>query len=219
MYNKHLFLIAFLLMPFIAFETVNPLIEDLPIGLLVFVVMFLPLQNWITFKNKENRDYQHARLPLPNLHVAAARMVLVILIGFLITVIYFCMQWIIKPRGPISYQPGLVPFGLVIAFFSMYFYFRDLLLHLMRNNRFFRFTKERSVAVLISFFLILNLLGVYFFLSASNEQLNFIGGIFRFFAYHPLVTTPSGNMIWMVSSLILASLTLLTFRIRKSYLE
>ena len=218
-YNKTLFIIALFLIPFIAIQVTYPVIEDLPVGMLVFVVMFLALQNWAVFKNKENRDYQQVRLPISNRQVAMARIGIVVLIGLIVCIIYWGFQLILKPQGPISYRSGLVPYGIVIAFFSIYFLFRDLLLNAMRNNRIFQFTRERSKTLLISIVLILNLLGFYFFFSAAKQQLDFIGGIFRFFVHHPLVTTPSGIFIWMASSLIMACLTIVTYRLRKSYLE
>ena len=72
---------------------------------------------------------------------------------------------------------------------------------------------ERTKALLVS------LLGFYFFFTAAKQKLDFIGGFFRFFVHHPLITTFTGNALWMACSLLLAGLTLITFSMRKSYLE
>jgi len=218
-YNKYLFIGAFCLVPVLGYHKVHPIAEDVPLGIFIFMIIVMTATNWNTFRNKENRDYQIARLPISHFHKALSRIGMVIIPGIIISMIYDMTLLLLGVRESQAFHSILIPWGLVIAIMSIYFILRDLFLHFLRNNRLFPMNKERTKTLLVSLLLAINLLGFYFFISSVTEKLDFIGIIFRFFGHHPLITTLAGNAIWMGCSLVIAGLSLLTYRIRRYYLE
>ena len=220
-YNKILFLILFGLVPIVAYLTVYPLMEDMPTAMMLFWLMLVPIQNWIIFRNRENRDRQHALLPVSVVLRALARMGLIVILCTAMITIYCFIQFIVNPARPVAFMGAGVAFGIILIVFSIYFILRDLLLFVLRNNRLFKLSKERSKTVLIFLVLILNLLGIYYFLIGLNGRMESSGLIrmIRFIKYDPLFTTGSGIIQYMSGCLLFAGLTVLTYAGRKSYIE
>ena len=220
-YNKILFLSLFSFVPVLAYVTIHPPIEDFPVGIMMFWLMFMTAQFWIIFRNKENRDYQQVRLPVSTGRIALVRLGMVA--GFCVSMIALCCaaQVILNPGGPIVFKGMLVAFGIILLPFSTYFILRDLILFFLRNNRVFKFTKERTITVLIFVGLLLNLLGVYYFFVGLRgpEPSSGLIRMIRFVKYDPLFTTELGIAKFLTGCLIFSGLSVVTFAQRKSYLE
>jgi len=220
-YNKILFLVLFGLVPIIAYMAVYPPLEDMPATMLLFCVMLMPIQNWIIFRNRENRDRGHALLPVSVVLRALERMGLIVILCAAMITTYCFIQFIVNPARPVAFMGAVVAFGIILIIFSIYFILRDLLLFVLRNNRLFKLSKERSKTVLIFLVLILNLLGIYYFLIGLDGRMESSGLIrmIRFIKYDPLFTTGSGIIQFMSGCLLFAGLTILTSAGRKSYIE
>lgn len=220
-YNKILFLVLFGFVPIFAYMAVYPLLEDMPTAMMLFWVMLLPIQIWIIFRNKENRDRQHALLPVPVVSRALTRMGLIIILCAAMITTYCFIQFAVNPARPVAFMGAAVAFGIILIVFSIYFILRDLLLFSLRNNRLFKLSKERSITVFIFLALILNLLGVYYFLIGLDGRMESSGLIrmIRFLKYDPFFNTGSGIIQFMIGCSLFAGLTLLTYAGRKSYFE
>lgn len=220
-YSKILFLIFFGLVPIVAYLAVYPLLEDMPTAMILFWLMLVSVQNWIIFRNKENRDRQHALLPVSVVLRALARMGLVVFLCTVIITIYCFIQFIVNPARPVAIMGAMVAFGIILIVFSIYFILRDLLLFFLRNNRLFKLSKERSKTILIFLVLILNFLGIYYFLIGLSGRMEASGLVrmIRFIKYDPLFTTGPGIVRYMIGCSLFAGLTLLTYAGRKSYFE
>lgn len=218
-YNKYLFIGTLCFTPFLAYHKIHPVAEDVPLGTFIFMIMFLPAMTWNTSRNKENREYQLAQLPISRFRMALSRIGMVIITGLMVSILYSGSLFILGFREVQAFHSSLVPLGLIIGLFSLYFVLRDLFLNFLRNNTIFPMNRERTKTLLMAIVLGLNLLGFYFFFTAAKQKLDFVGTFFRFFAHHPLIITLGGNAIWMACSLLLAGLTLITFSVRKSCLE
>jgi hypothetical protein len=55
-YHRRIFLAFFGFIPLLWIYATSPFIEDMPQGMLIFIMIFLMLQYWIIFRNKEKRD-------------------------------------------------------------------------------------------------------------------------------------------------------------------
>lgn len=124
-YNKILFLVLFGLVPIIAYMAVYPLLEDMPTAMILFLVMLMPIQNWIIFRNRENRDRQHAHLPVSVVLRALARMGLIVILCAAMITIYCFIQFIVNPARPVAFMGAVVAFGIILIVFSIYFILRD----------------------------------------------------------------------------------------------
>lgn len=220
-YNKVLFLILLSFVPALAYITIHPPMEDFPMGIMMFWLMFMSAQFWIIFRNKENRDYQQVRLPVSTGGIAMVRLGMVALLCVSMIALCCATQVIVKPAGPVVFKGMLVAFGIILLLFSTYFILRDLILFFLRNNRVFKLTKEHTKTVLIFVALLLNLLGVYYFLVGlrGSEPSSGLIRIIRFFIYNPLFTTELGIAKFVIGCLIFSGFSVVTFLRRKSYLE
>lgn len=214
-YHKKIFLGFFGFLPFICFHAINPILEDLSANYLIFMLIFLMLQNWNTFRNKENRERQHIRLPLSIKKIALARIFMIIIpcLGFIgfYSLIYSLLA------GPIDHIRLLISFSMILLGFSIYFIIRDLFLSFFRK---IGFTKNRIVIGLVLIMLGLNLLGIFFFTRTTNTgappvNMELLAKFVRFLQGADMYVATK----FIVSSLALASSTLFSFGRRRSYLD
>ena len=220
-YNKILFLSVLSFVPIVAYLAVYPPMEDLPHGIFLFILFQIPIQNWIIFKNRENRDRQQAQLPLSRATISGARIGLLVSYGVFVIAVYSLLRFVLKPNWPVGLFGALVAFGIILIIFSTYFILRDLLLFFMRNNRLFQFTKERTKMTLIFIVLGLNLLGIYYFLVALDgpTETSALVRMIRFIKYDPLLNTGAGIIKYMSGCLLFSLLSILTYSRRSVFLE
>jgi hypothetical protein len=170
------------------------------------------------FRNKESRDVQQAKLPLPIRHVAAARILMVAGIGLSLIAVYKLIYLIVAP-GPWHHHGNpLVFLGLVVIGFSGYFMLRDLLLGSFRR---WGLSMERSRMILILVAVGLNVSGIFFLvkLKAMGASRIPLEPIILFLAGQSPVHRGLGLLKFMAVCLGLAILTIFTFGQRKSYLD
>ncbi len=213
-YNQRHLLIMLSLIPLVC--AIEILVPDVP-GYLILAVLFLAILNWNILRNKESRDVQQARLPLPIRHVAAARILMVAGIGLGLIAVYKLIYLIVAP-GPWRYHGNpLVFLGLMIIGFSGYFILRDLLLSLFRS---WGLTKERSRLTLMLAAVALNVLGIIFLFKLTSVKVSPIPlePILLFLAGQSPVHQGLGLLKFMAACVGLGVLTLFTFGQRQSYL-
>jgi hypothetical protein len=213
-YNKKLIIGFFSLLPVTWLLALYGL-EELPPGYLMFWLMFIMLQSWNSFRNKERREYQVATLPLSNWNIAMARMMMVVFLSIAMMGIYYLILFTIQPQRYSSFFGLFLPFAILILMFSLYFLLRDLLLYFMRNNKIYKITKDRSVTILMLLVflgVVLNFLAFLVRPSGLRTVINFVIAINPFRGEYGLI-----KLYFL--SFVLAGLTLITFNRRNSYLE
>jgi len=213
-YNKRLILGFFCFLPITWILALNEL-EALPPTYIMFWLVFIMVQNWNSFRNKERREYQIQVLPLSNWRIAAARLMMVVLLSIPVIFIYYLILFIIQPGRFLDFMALLRPFSILMLMFSVYFLLRDSLLYFMRNNNIFNITKDRSVTILI----LLVFWGVVISFMGLLIKPSGLRGIIEFvIALNPFQGQYGLEKLYSLS-LILALFTLITFNRRKSYLE
>lgn len=70
---------------------------------------------WISFRNKEKRGLQHARLPLSIKQLALMRLILVLLFSFGFSILYYLTYYLFNFRGP-AQPEKLIIYGCIILF-------------------------------------------------------------------------------------------------------
>ena len=217
-YHQKIFLGFLVLLPIILSYAIYPFHEDMTPGLWMFVMIFLMLQNWNTFRNKEKRDRQHATLPLSLNIIAGGRILLVIFPALGYIVLYALLVWVLDPVEPLSHRKLLTAFGFILLGFSVYFIFRDFLLSFFRK---IGFNKSRMIVAGLLIILGFNLLALAAFMhSNSGGRLPFdIKPIITFFKTTPLFNSDDGVAKFLGFNFLIACLTVFSFSRRKAYLE
>ena len=99
--------------------------------------------------------------------------------------------------------------------FCSYFILRDLLIVRIRNNRFLSINKGGMILMIMIIVLILNVLGIYLFLTESLHAFDIIEKVM---AVNPFAG-PNGLLRLAITVGVLAVMCVFTFSKRKSYLE
>jgi hypothetical protein len=216
-YNRKLFLGLVAVIPLLSLLVVYP-IEDFSPNLLAFTMTLLMLQNWAVFRNKEKRVCQQIRLPLSLRRIALTRILLVMIAssGYLVLYAFICFG--LMTSGRVNYVALSMIFGIILLVFSVYFILRDLLLDFFRK---LGLTKERMIVALLLVVVGLNILGVYVMIqtNTSGTAPLPVRATFDFLRRNNPFGGEYGAVKFLALSALLASLTVISFERRKSYLE
>ena len=215
-YNKYVFLGVLAIVIHVCI--LEAMLEDLPHFYIIIPMFWMGLY-WIMIRNKQIREYYFVHLPLSRCKLALARIGMIILYSLIILGFYELIHFIFQFRGsanyPVSTKNLVVYFVIVLFIFSAYFIVRDLTLLFLRNNRFFKLTKEQSKTILLFSMILLNILGVF----ALIMRPTLIGKIFEFFIHDNPFADVNNVMRFSVVSLALAVLSIVSYNRRKAYLE
>lgn len=178
-------------------------------GLMVF---------WITFRNKERRGLQQARLPLSIKQLALSRFILALLFSFGFSILYYLTYFLFNFRKPVQPEK-LIIYGCIILFgASLYFIFSDLR---GKSSEKFKHIKTRIKAVMI--LLVGGLMFLTFYAIFQFKQTGEVPVLLRYLDYINLFFEPPVNhremIIFFILSLGLGYLTVFTFSWRKNYLN
>lgn len=184
----------------------------------MMIPVFIMLQNWFSFRNKEKREHLIARLPVPVYQIGLIR-ILAVHFAILIGVVFYsisCLSGFSKIEFQLS---NLFKFYIFFIFsFSVYFIFRDSLL------AFFRKKGITLNMVILLFFLIilgLNILTIVAFVQAKNATTNSVTILtfIDYLVYHRFFAGVTGTIKFIFSIIFFSVITVITFNRRKTYLE
>ena len=215
-YNKFAFLGALsFVIPICILEG---MLDDLPKFYIIIPMFWIGLF-WIMTRNKETREFYFVHLPISRCKLALTRIGMIVLYSVIILAFYELIHFIFQFRGSANYPVGIrnlvVYFTIVLFIFSFYFIVRDFALVFLRNNRFFKLTKEQSKTILLFAMLLINILGVF----ALIIQPVLIGKIFEFFIHDNPFADMNNVIKFSVISLALGVLSIASYSRRKAYLE
>ena len=213
-YNLKLIIGFFLFLPLTWLLSFNAF-QDLSPNYIMFWLMFVMVQSWNSVRNKEARGYQQAVLPLSKIRVALARLGMVIVLSLAMIAIHSVVIHQIQQSLAMSFSTIILPLAILLFMFSLYYLLRDRLLYFLRHNRIFKITKERTMNILM----LTVFLGMIFGMVAFMARLTTIAPIIDFVIAHNPFSGEFGFEKFLILSLALAGLTLVTFNYRKSYLE
>lgn len=216
-YSRKLFLGFVAVIPLLSLLVVYP-IQDFSPNLLAFTMPLLMLQNWAVFRNKEKRGYLQMRLPVSLRHIALTRILLVTLASSCYLVLYAFICFGLMTSGRVNYVALSIIFGIILLVFSVYFILRDLLFDFFRK---LGFTKERMLVALLLVMVGFNILGVYVMIqtNTSGTAPLPVRATFDFLRRNNPFSGEYGTVKFLALSALLASLTVVSFGRRKSYLE
>jgi hypothetical protein len=184
----------------------------------VLAILFILAQNWNTFRNKERREYKNAILPVSKYRLGRARIIIVLLLSLSVIIGYDLVARF-ADSGTITYViPGEILIGIILIGFSIYFIMRDLLLAFLRRVG---LTANRMILVLTVMAIGFNILGIVAFIQAksSPDSMSWIGTGFEFLKNNNPFAGDYGSILFFVTSLVIAGLTVASYINRKYYLE
>lgn len=188
--------------------------EEFALSILPTLIM-MPSLLWNIQRNKERRDYQHKLLPVTVRALGLSRLSVFLLLSVLIASLFVFFSYLIPEPGLTGNKVVWFTFLTVVLLFCCYFILRDLLIYIIRNNRFLSINKEGIILMITIVVLILNVLGIYLFLSESRPAFDIIAGVM---AVNPFAG-PHGLLRLTITVGVLAVMCVFTFSKRKSYLE
>lgn len=173
---------------------------------------------WNIFRNKEKRNCQQARLPLAAREIAQARILLIIIAGVVVDGLYYATYFIFNFKPPEEAIKLAAYLGIMLAGFSIYFLLNDLSSGAFKN---LRLSKKSFKAMLILVALGLQAMTIYAIIQTRATGRTHI--FLHYFGNLNLLADPPGNyseiVAFLILSVLLASLTVISFGRRKSYLE
>ncbi len=214
-YHKRLFagFVGFVIL--LGFYAANSFIEDLSPNYILFLMMFLLLQNWNTLRNKERRDFQIVQLPVSIGLIALARIVMIFIVFVMLVGPFTLMQFLLTRS--VDYIHSLIGLGIILMGFSIYYIMRDQILLFLRKMGITQSKMRWGLAVS---FLALNFLGIFFFIKTSKTgsppvSLDALVQFIRFIKG----ARPQDLVKFFVPAITFACLTVISFSKRRSYFE
>jgi hypothetical protein len=212
-YSSKFFLVMMAFIPFLVLYRFY-LDEEFAFSLLPTIILMVPLI-WNIQRNKEHRDCQLGRLPLSIYAVGMARMLVPLLLSLSMGLLFLLLSALIP--ASLLWRNLIVWYIImtILLIFSIYFILRDSLLYFLRHNRYLSLSKENMIMLILGMVILLNLLGLYLFITENQGVVYLIGQLMK---VNPF-SGESGLGRLIITSMIMALVSVYTFSRRKTYLE
>ena len=212
-YHRFIFLPFLALIPaLIVFEVHGP-VERVHPALIIWVLLFLPVNTWVSLRAKDRRELQYTQLPIAAWQIGTARVAVVLVTALASTVVYTLLHATLAPSAPLHLKAFLAGTLGILFLYSIVFIVQDRLV----GNRWLKDGKVWIMALLS-----LTLLGNVYLLvmtrrardSGANPPL-LIKAVGYIFKHHPFSTDLSTAVTACVV-LAIALLSILSFTRRKT---
>lgn len=215
-YSKYIFLIYLALTVGITF--LERALDDggrFYVGLIIFLIV----QNWLSFKAKERRDVIIAKLPLSAISLGLVRLMMIFSSAFLVILVYKTMHFLLDIQGHANYPVTgwkLINYSSISLFgFSLYFIFSDFIAPRLRELPNYQLIKERAFQILLLLAVVLQILGIVAFMTKAP---NFMTDIFDVLFFNNPFDKAANIQRFIVISLLTAAVSVFSFSKRKNYL-
>lgn len=182
-YHKWLFLGFLACMPgLIVHEMIGP-VERVHPAFLIWMLVFLPINFWVSFRAKQKRELHYAQLPIKAWEIGAARIVIVLGSALVSTALYAVLHIIVTPSAPLHINAFLVSLLSVVFLYSSVFIIMDRVLGHPRLG-----DAKTWIVVLMGFMVLGNvyaLIATRRLRRAGGEPPFFIKAVEYVFEHHP----------------------------------
>lgn len=216
-YNKILFAIYVMLVICVTF-----LEQTLDDGgrFYVALILFLVIQNWLSFKAKEKRDRLIARLPKSQISIGGLRIGMMIASTALIICVYKVMHLLLGIQGHANYPVTgwkLLSYVSIVLFgFSLFFIITDFLTPRLCELKNFGILKERLFYILILLGILLQILGIVAFITKAP---NVVTKVFDALYFNNPFDDVQNIKVLAGISLLVAGISMVTYSRRRNYLQ
>jgi hypothetical protein len=212
-YHKYIFLIFLALMPaLIVYETIGP-VEVVHPGIIIWMLVFLPVNTWVSVRAKDKRELQYMHLPVKAWEIGAARILIVLGSAVASTALYLALHLLFAHSAPLHLKVFLVSLLGVLFLYSMVFIVMDRVV----GNKTLRDGKT-WITILLAFMVLGN---VYLLLltrrarHTAGEPPLFLKLIEYIFKHHPF-STDVHTAVTICVVIALALLSIFTFTRRRT---
>ena len=217
-YHKRLFFGFFITTPIIAGILTVRSLEHLPANFWAFLLIFLMLQNWIAYRNKEHRERIHALLPVSPVQIATLRLLMIFILAIVYVTVLLIFIKIFDAGMPAHLSLQLKGLSVIFGGFAIYFLIRDHLMVFLRNRG---ISKNNVFVGLMLILLGLNLLGILAFVQVKAGLIPYeiIDSVMYFIVGSNPFAGNIGIIKFAAFCFAVAGVTILSYQRRKSFLE
>lgn len=213
-YNKIRVALLLILFPTAYFLRLNYPIF-IYMDLAIVYIFILTMSFLVAFKNKELRERTFNSLPIKRIDIAVSRLVTILLPICYYTIIMLISELWFSKKSPDLFFVAIV-FSLSVIGISIYFLIRDISLRYIRERG---ISKDRMKTILVFSIVVLNILTILLVLLTKEGLKVPLAQIIDFFvAINPFKGDFAASRL-IVTSIVLASLTLKTYNNGKFHME
>lgn len=183
-------------------------------GNIEFLMTFMMISSFVTYRAREKRNRLHFRLPLSTQELAVSRILTAYVLVILAIGILFISHLFFHRHVAFPYPRTTVLMGMSIFLFSLYFIFNDIFTSLFK--KYGRFIVMLGVLVLA----MVMVLGIVV-MKQTNEAGSSPGQLITIIDFIKNINPFSGSSGWirfLRVVLVLSFITIFTFNRRKSYI-
>ena len=184
-------------------------------GNIEFLMTFLMMNSFVTYRAREKRNRLHFRLPMSTRELAGSRILTVYVLAILAMGVLFISHKLFHRQVSFLYPRITVLVGMSVFLFSLYFIFNDIFTSLFK--KYGRFVATLAVIVLA----MVMVLGIVV-MKQTNEAGSSPGQLMTIIDFINNINPFIGQSGWirlLGTILVLSFITIFTFNRRKSYVE
>jgi hypothetical protein len=186
LYHKYLFLAFLALMPALVLHEMSGPVERVHPAFLIWMLVFLPVNFWVSLRSKDKRELQYSQLPIRPAEIGAARVAMVVASALASMALYLVLHVIVAPSAPLHLGAFLVSGVTVLFIYSVIFIVSDRLV----GNRTLSDAKV-WITIILGFIVLGNLLllmGTRSARRSGGEPPAIARALSYFFEHHPFST-------------------------------
>ena len=180
---------------------------------MIFLLTFIMINSFVTYRAREQRNRLHLHLPLSARELAGSRILTVYVLAISAIGILFISHQLFQRTISFPYQRMIVMVGMSVLLFSLYFILNDLFTSLFK--KYGRFIVMLGVLVLAMFMV----LGIVV-MKQTNEAGSAPGQLISIIDFLKNINPFTGDFGWirfLTLTLVLSIMTIFTFSRRKLY--
>jgi hypothetical protein len=212
-YHKYVFLFFLALMPALIVHEMHGPAERIPPAILIWMLVFLPVNTWVSVRAKDKRELQYMQLPVAAWEIGAARISIVLASGLASAALYAVLHLALVPAAPFHIKAFLASTLGVLLLYSLVFIVSDRVV----GSRALSDAKT-WIVILLCFMVLGNL-----YLLIATRRLRrsggpppfFIRALEYLFEHHPF-STDLRTTVTICVVIALALLSILSFTRRKT---
>lgn len=182
---------------------------------LIFLMSFMMINSFVTYRAREKRNRLHFRLPLSTHELAGSRILTVYVLAILAIGVLFISHQVFQRQILFPYLRMTFLVGMSVFLFSLYFIFNDIFISLFK--KYGRFFVMLAVLVL-AMFIVLGIVVI----KQANDAGPSPGQLITIIDSIKNINPFSGNSGWirfLRVVLVLSFITIFTFNRRRTYVE
>lgn len=212
-YHKYLFLVFLALMPALVLHEKAGPTESLHPVFLIWMIVFLPVNFWVSLRAKDKRELQYSELPIRPVEIGAARIAVVVGSALVSTALYLLLHAIVAPSAPLHAGAFLVSTVTVLFIYSLVFIVSDRLVGSQKLS-----DAKIWITIVLGFIVLGNvvlLMATRGARRAGGEPPMIARALSYFFEHHPF-STSLHTTVTVCVVLTLAALSVFSFTRRRT---